>query len=167
MQVAAEHPRACLNGMNWNPAIGNQAITPGSRHLVVGDSLVRDLNEIFVSGETTVLYFGRASMAQVIIMMDFQGEDHLDTLVIMIGTDDVSRVPAIPEGKWEPLLVCLLNELKEKHRPRFVVLCLIPHYPEVGTPVAGFMNGNETRCKQRYVPQSGEKQSQRAVTHGS
>ena len=145
VQVATEHPRACLNGMGWNPAISNQAIPSGSRHLVIGDSLVRDLNEIFVNGQTTVLIFGGASVAQVIKMMEFQVEDHLDTLVIMLGTNDVSRAPVNPEGKWEPLLVCLLNELKEKYRPRFVVLCTIPQNPEMGTPVADFMNGNVTR----------------------
>ena len=145
VQVAAEDPRACLNGRGWIPAISNQAIPLGSRHLVVGDSLVRDLDEIFVSGRTTVLSFGGTSVAQVIKMMEFQGEDHLDTLVIMLGTNDVSRAPVTPEGKWEPLLVCLLNELKEKYRPRLVVLCTIPQNPEVGTPVADFMNGNVTR----------------------
>ena len=40
LQVAAEHPRACLNGMSWNPAVSDQAIPSGSRHLIVGD--VRD-----------------------------------------------------------------------------------------------------------------------------
>ena len=140
-----EHPRACLNGMGWNPAISNQAIPPGNRHLVIGDSLVRDLNEIFVNGQTTVLSFGGASEAQVIKMMKCQGKDYLDTLVIMLGTNDVSRAPVTPEGKWEPLLVCLLNELKEKYRPRLVVLSTIPQNPEVGTPVADFMNGNVTR----------------------
>ena len=73
VQEAAEHPRACLNGMGWNPAISNQPIPPGSRHMVVGDSLVRDLNEIFVNGQTTVLSFGGASVAQVIKMMEFHG----------------------------------------------------------------------------------------------
>ena len=63
VQIAAEHPRACLNGMGWNSAISNQAISPGSSHLVVGDSLVRDLTEIFVSDQTTVLFFGGASVA--------------------------------------------------------------------------------------------------------
>ena len=29
VQVAAEHPRACLNGMGWIPAISNQAIPQG------------------------------------------------------------------------------------------------------------------------------------------
>ena len=144
-QVAAEHPRACLNDMSWNPATSDQVIPPGSRHLIIGDSLVRDLNEISVYGQTTTLSFGGASVAQVIKMMEFQSEDHLDTLVIMLGTNDVSRAPVTPECKWEPLLVCLLNELKEKYRPRFVVLCTIPQNPLMGTTVADFMNGNVTR----------------------
>ena len=145
VQVAAEHPRACLNGMSWNPAVSNQVIPPGRRHLVVGDNLVWDLNEIYVSGQIIVLSFGGASVAQVIKMMEFQGENHLDTLVITLGTNDVSRVSVNPEGKWEPLRVCLLNELKEKYRPRLVVLSTIPQNPEVGTPVAHIMNGNVTR----------------------
>ena len=144
-QVAAEHPRACMNDMSWNPATSDQVIPPGSHHLIIGDSLVRDLNEIFVYGQTNTLSFGGASVAQVIKMMELQSEDHLDTLVIMLGTNDVSRAPVTPESKWEPLLVCLLNELKEKYRPRLVVLCTIPQNPLVGTTVADFMNGNVTR----------------------
>ena len=144
-QVAAEHPRACLNDMSWNPATSDQVIPPGNRHLIIGDSLVKDLNEIFVYGQTTALSFGGASVAQVIKMMEFQSEDYLDTLVIMLGTNDVSRAPVTPESKWEPLFVCLLNELKEKYRPRLVVLCTIPQNPMVGTVVADFMNGNVTR----------------------
>ena len=84
-------------------------------------------------------------MAQVIKMMEFQSEDYLDTLVIMLGTNDVSRAPVTPESKWEPLLVCLLNKLKEKYRPRLTGLCTIPQNPMVGTIVADFMNGNVTR----------------------
>ena len=90
--------------MSWNPAINDQAIPSGSRHLIIGDSLVRDLNEISLNGQTTVLSFGGASVAQVIKMMEFQGEDHLDTLVKMIGIKNVSRPPVTSEGKWEPLL---------------------------------------------------------------
>ena len=40
VQVATEHPRACLNGMGWKPATSNQVIPPGNRHSVIGDSLV-------------------------------------------------------------------------------------------------------------------------------
>ena len=115
--VAAEHPRACLNDMSWNPATSDQVIPPGNRHLIIGDSLVRDLNEIFVYGQTTALSFGGASVAQVIKMMEFQSEDYLDTLVVMLDTNDVSRAPVTPESKWEPLLVCLLNELRRSTGP--------------------------------------------------
>ena len=144
-QVAAEHPRACLNDMSWNPATSDQLIPPGNRHLIIADSLVRDLNEIFVYGQTTALSFGGASVAQFIKMIEFQSEDYLDTLVIMLGTSNVSRAPVTPESKWEPLLVCLLNELKEKYRPRIVILCTIPQNPMVGTLIADSMNGNVTR----------------------
>ena len=61
---------------------------------------MRDLNEIFVIGQTTLLSFGGASVAQVIKMMEFQGKDYHDTLVILLGTNDVSRISVTPEGKW-------------------------------------------------------------------
>ena len=146
MQVAAEHPGACMNGMSCNPAISNQAILSENRHLIVGDSLVRDLNEIFVSGQTTVVSFGGFSVTQVIKMMESQNEDQLDTLLVMLGTNDISRAPVTPESRWEPLVVCLLNELKEKYKPRLVVLCTIPQNSGVGTPAADILNDNVTRC---------------------
>ena len=33
-QVPAEHPRACLNDMSWNPATNDQVIPPGSPLLI-------------------------------------------------------------------------------------------------------------------------------------
>ena len=41
LQVAAEHFRACKNGMSWNPAVSDQVIPSGNRLLIVGDSLAR------------------------------------------------------------------------------------------------------------------------------
>ena len=141
VQVAAEHPRACLKGMAWNPAAIHQPVPTSCQHLIIGDSLVRDLNQILVGGQTTVISFGGASVAQVIKMMELQNNDRVDTLIVMIRTNDVSRNPVTPEANWESLMICLLNELKEKYRSRIVVLCIIPLNPEVGSPVADFMNG--------------------------
>ena len=145
VQVAAEHPRACLNGMAWNSAVIHQPVPRGTQHLIIRDSLVRDLKQILVGGRTTVISFRGASVAQVIKMMELQNEDRVDTLTVMIGTNEVPRNPVTPEAKWESLLICLLNKLKEKYRPRIVVLCTIPHNPEAGSPVADFMNGNITQ----------------------
>ena len=74
MQVAAEQSRACLNGISWNPATIYQPVPTGSQHLVVGDSLVRDLKDILVVGQTALISFGGASVAQVIKMIELQND---------------------------------------------------------------------------------------------
>ena len=145
VQVAAEHPRACLNGMTWNPAAIHQTVPTGSQHLIIGDTLLRDLNQILVGGQTTVISFGGASVVQVINMMELQNDDRVDTLTVMIGTNDVSRNPVTPKAKSKSLLICLLNELKEKYRSRIVVLCTNSLNPDAGSPVVDFMNRNVTQ----------------------
>ena len=87
MQVAVDNPQACPSGMGWNPVATHQPIPSGSRLLIMGDSLVRDLIEIFARVQTTAVIFGGASVAEVIKMMEFHNEGQLDTLMIMIGTN--------------------------------------------------------------------------------
>ena len=87
---------------------------------------MRDRNENCVSGQTTVASFGGASVAQTIETMEFPNEDQMDILIVMLRTNDISRAPVTPESRWEPRLVCLLNELNEKYKPRLVVLCTNP-----------------------------------------
>ena len=65
-------------------------------------------------------------MAKVIKIMELQDEDQLDTLLILIGTNDISRTLVAAETRWEPLLVCILKELKEKYKPRLVILSTAP-----------------------------------------
>ena len=131
-------PRACLKGMIWNPATIHQPMPTGSQQLIIGDRLVRDLNDILVLGQTAVISFGGASVDQVIKMMELQNDDSVDALTL--GLNDVSRNPVIPEAKWESLLICLLNELKEKYRPRIVVLCAITLNRDAGSLVADHMS---------------------------
>ena len=89
--------------------------------------------------------------------MEFQGEDHLDKIVMMIGINDVSRVPVTPEAKWEPLLVCLLNELKEKYRPPTRGAVDNTTEPD-GWHAGGGLHERQRDPMERYDPQSGEKQ---------
>ena len=102
--------------------------------------MIRDQAEIFLAGQTTAI-----PLAQLIKIMDLQNDDTMETLILVIGTNDVSRNPVTPEVKWELLLVCVLNELKEKYRSRLVVLCTIPLSLDAGSSIAEFINGIETR----------------------
>ena len=164
-QVAAEHPRACLNDMSWNPATSDQVILPGSRHLIIGDSLVRDLNEIFVYGQTTTLSFGGASVAQVIKMMEFQSKDHLDTLVIMLGTNDVSS----PSDSGEQVGASIGMPLERTKGEVQAQACSAVH--DTTKPAGGHHSGRFHEWQRDTVegndPQSGEKQPWRAATSGS
>ena len=91
---------------------------------------------------------GGASVAQVIKMMELQNDDRVDTLTVIIGTNDVSRKPVTPEAKWESLLICFLNELKENYRPRIVVprqwWTMVPRqkmvYTSISQPVIQWIN---------------------------
>ena len=65
VQVAAENPRACLNGIIRNPAAIHQPGPTGSQNMIIGDSLVSVLNQILLRGQTTVIFFGGASVAKV------------------------------------------------------------------------------------------------------
>ena len=103
---------------------------------------MRDLKKILVVRQTAVTSFCGASVAQVIKMMELQNDDRVDILTLMIGTNDVSRNPVTPEAKWESLLICILNELKEKYKRKVAFLCTITLNPDAGSPTADFMNGN-------------------------
>ena len=61
VQVAADHPRACLNGMTRH----DLPVPTGNQHLTIGDRLIRGLAEIFVVSQTYAISFGGASVAQV------------------------------------------------------------------------------------------------------
>ena len=54
-------------------------------------------------GQNTVISFGRALVAQVFKTMELQNDDWVDTLVLMIGLNDMSRNPVNPDAKWEQL----------------------------------------------------------------
>ena len=82
LQVAAEQPRACLNGlepMSWNPATVHQPLPTGSQHLIIGDRVIRDLTEILLVGQTTAFSIDGAPVAQVIEMLELQNNDRVET----------------------------------------------------------------------------------------
>ena len=55
VQFAAEHQRACLNGITWNPATIHQPVPTGCQHLMIGNSLLRYPKDVLVLGQSAVM----------------------------------------------------------------------------------------------------------------
>ena len=82
--------------MSWNAATVHQPVPTGSQHLTIGDSSIRDLTKILVVGQSTAIAFGRASVAQVIKMMELHNDDRVETL-INLGRDGDTMEHVGPE----------------------------------------------------------------------
>ena len=63
-------PRACFNRVTSNPAVNLQQLPLGISHLVLGDSLLRVLQNPRTSWITTVMAFGGATIAQLLRMVE-------------------------------------------------------------------------------------------------
>ena len=57
--------RACFNRSTWGPAVNKQQSRLGASSLILGDSLVRVLQNLRNSWITTVMSFGGATIAQL------------------------------------------------------------------------------------------------------
>ena len=69
------------------------------QHLIVENGLIMCLTETVVVVQITALLFGGASAAQGLRhdCMKIQNDDRVETLILMIGTNDISRNPIPPK----------------------------------------------------------------------
>ena len=63
----------------------------GTSHLILGDSLVRVLQNLRTSWITTVMAFGGATMAQLIWMVELMEPGRVPKVMILVGTNNISR----------------------------------------------------------------------------
>ena len=81
-------PRACFNRSTWRPAIKLQQLTLGTSHLIIGDSLVRVLQNLRTSWITTVMAFGGATIAQLFRMVELMNPGRIPNIMVLIGTNN-------------------------------------------------------------------------------
>ena len=67
--------QACFNRSTWSPAINLQQPPLGTSHLILGDSLVRVLQNLRTSWITTVMAFGGATIAQLFWMVEMMNPE--------------------------------------------------------------------------------------------
>ena len=78
-------PRACFNRLAWSPAINLQQPPLGTSHSILGDSLVRVLQNLRTSWITTVMAFGGATIAQLFRMVELMNPARIPNIMILKG----------------------------------------------------------------------------------
>ena len=124
--VPETDPRACFNRATWSPAVNLQQPPLGTSHLILGDSLVRVLSNLRTSWVTTVMAFGGATIAQLYRMVELMNPGRIPNVMILVGTNDISRGSDEQEALWEPMMVCLFTTLWQKFNCAVLTVCTKP-----------------------------------------
>ena len=124
--VPETDPRACFNRATWSPAVNLQQPPLGTSHLILGDSLVRMLTNLRTSWVTTVMAFGGATIAQLYRMVELMNPGRIPSVMILVGTNDISRGSDEQEAQWESMMVCLFTTLWQKFSCAVLTVCTVP-----------------------------------------
>ena len=124
--VPETDPRACFNRATWNPAVNLQQPPLGTSHLILGDSLVRVLSNFRTSWVTTVMAFGGATIAQLYRMVELINPGRIPNVMILVGTNNISRGSDGQEAIWESMMVCLFTTLWQKFNCAVLTVCTVP-----------------------------------------
>ena len=124
--VRETDPRACFNRATSNPAVNLQQPPLGTSHLILGDSLVRVLSNLRSSWVTTVMAFGGATIAHLYRMVELMNPGRTPNVMILVGTNDISRGSDEQEALWESMMVCLFTTLWQKFNCAVLTVCTVP-----------------------------------------
>ena len=126
MRVSETDPRACFNRATWSPAVNLQQPPLGTSHLILGDSLVRVLSNLRTSWVTTVMAFGGATIAQLYRMIELMDPGRIPNVMIMVGTNDISRASDEQEALWKSTMVCAFTTIWQKFNCAVLTVCTVP-----------------------------------------
>ena len=118
--------RACFNRSTCSPAINLQQPPLGTSHLILGDNLVRVLQNLGTTWITTVMGFGGATIAQLFRMVELMNPGRIPNIMILIGTNNVSRGSDEEEALWESMMVCLFTTLWHNFKCAVLTVCTVP-----------------------------------------
>ena len=118
-------PRACFNRSTWSPAVNMRQPPLGTSHLILGDSLVRVLQNLRTSWITTVMAFGGATIAQLFRMVELMNPGRIANVMILVGTNNISRSSDEEEALWESMMVCLFTTLWQQFNCAVLTVCTV------------------------------------------
>ena len=144
--VPETDPRACFNRATWNPAVNLQQPPLGTSHLILGDSLVRVLSNLRTSLVTTVMAFGGATIAQLYRMMQLMNPGRIPSVMIQVGTNNISRSSDEEEALWESMMVCLFTTLWQMFNYAVLTFSTVPMNARSLTVAGSRHNKGVVRC---------------------
>ena len=118
--------RGCFSRSTRSPAENLQQPPLGTSHLILGDSLVRVLQNLRTSWITKVMAFGGATIAQLFRMVELMNSERIPNIMILIGMNNVSRGSDEEEARWESRMVCLFTTLWQKLSCAVLTVCTVP-----------------------------------------
>ena len=154
--VPETDPRACFNRSTWSPVVNLQQSPHGKSHLILGDSLVRVLQNLRTSWITTVMAFGGATIVQLFRMVEPMNPGRIPNIMILIGTKNVSRGSDEEEAQWESMMVCLFTTLWQKFKCAVLTVCTVPMCTKTLTSTGRRHNEGVIRWNNMNAEKSGE-----------
>ena len=88
--------------------------------------MVRVLSNLRTSWVTTVMAFGGATIAQLYRMVEMMNPGRITNVMILVGTNDISRGSDEQEALWESMMVCLFTTLWQKFNCAVLTVCTVP-----------------------------------------
>ena len=128
MKKTAADMRACFNRSTWIPTMNMQQPTLGTSHLISGDSVVGFLQNLRTSWITTVMASGGATIAQLYRMVELMNPGKIVEIMMMvlIGTNNLSKSSNAEEAQWESMLLCLFTTVWQKFQRALLIVRTIP-----------------------------------------
>ena len=150
--VPEKDSRACFNRATWNQAVNLQQPPLGTSHLILGDSLVRRLSNLRTSWITTVMAFGGATLAHLFWMVELMNPGRILNVMILVGTNCISRSSDEEEAQWESMMVCLFTTLWQKFNCAVLTVCTVPM--NTRTLTAAGRRHNEGVIRSNNIPRN-------------
>ena len=119
-------PRACFNRSTWTAAVNMQQPPLGTSHLILGDQLGQsapkfvDLLDHYGDG------FWRCNESPVNSDGGADEPRRIPNVMILVGTNNISRSSDEEEAQWETMMVCLFTTLRQRFNCAVLTVCTVP-----------------------------------------
>ena len=119
--------RDCFHDAAWVEYHTQPRVPEGTVHLIIGDSLLRKLTRIQSHWQTGILSFAGAAMPQILASLEMLRMARVNTVTLMIGTNDVSRGESRKVMRLHDKMSCILEELRIQMGPAILTVCTVPY----------------------------------------